>query len=70
MIAETATCLGSGLFGLSYLLYHGNGGKIAKYIAFSSAGAGVVYTLIQRNRQKAVNERNLILITGCDSGLG
>lgn len=70
LVAETATCLGSGIFGLAYVLMDGNGGKILKYITFSSIGAGVVYSIIQRQRQKKVNEKNLIVITGCDSGLG
>lgn len=70
LVAETATCFGSGVLGLSYVLVNGSGGKIFKYITFSSIGAGIVYSLIQRNRQKTVNERNVILITGCDSGLG
>lgn len=70
LVSEAATCLGSGVFGLSYVLIHGNGMKILKYITFSSIATGVLYSLIQRNRQKTVNERNVILITGCDSGLG
>lgn len=70
ILSETATCLGTGVFGLSYMLIKGNGIKIMKYITFASAGAGVLYSLIQRNRQKTVNDRNVILITGCDSGLG
>lgn len=70
LVAETATCLGTGFLGLGYILKQGNGGKVFKYVALSSVGAGIVYTIIQRHRQKTVNERNLIVITGCDSGLG
>lgn len=70
LVAETATCFGTGFLGLGYILIQGNGGKIAKYVTLSSIGAGIVYTIIQRHRQKAVNEQNLIVITGCDSGLG
>lgn len=70
LVSEAATCLGSGVLGLGYVLIKGNGMKIFKYIAFSSVATGVLYSLIQRNRQKTVNERNVILITGCDSGLG
>lgn len=70
LLSETATCLGTGIFGLSYVLIKGNGIKIMKYLTFASAGAGVLYSMIQRNRQKIVNDRNVILITGCDSGLG
>lgn len=70
LVSETATCLGTGILGLSYVLIKGNGIKIMKYLTFSSIGAGVLYSLIQRNRQKTVHERNVILITGCDSGLG
>lgn len=69
LVSETATCLGTGILGLSYVLIKGNGIKIMKYLTFSSIGAGVLYSLIQRNRQKQVNDK-LILITGCDSGLG
>lgn len=70
LVAETATCLGSGFFGLSYVLLDGNGVKIIKYISFTAIGATILYTVVQRKRQKIVNERDIILITGCDSGLG
>lgn len=70
LFAEAATCLGSGIFGLSYVLIKGNGCRIIKYLTFSSIGAGIVYSVIQRNRLKTVDGRNVILITGCDSGLG
>lgn len=70
LVAETAICLGTGILGLTYVLTDGNGGKILKYITFSSIGAGILCTILQRKRQKHVDEKNLILITGCDSGLG
>lgn len=70
LFVETATCLGSGPLGLSYLLFGGNFVKITKYIGFTTIGAAVLYSVVQRKRQKKVDSRNLILITGCDSGLG
>ncbi|XP_055324349.1 D-beta-hydroxybutyrate dehydrogenase, mitochondrial isoform X2 [Sitodiplosis mosellana] len=70
LMHEAATCFGSGILGLGYMLINENGSRIFKYFSFSSIGAGIMYFLIQRNRKKTVNERNVILITGCDSGLG
>lgn len=70
LVQEVATCFGSGVLGLSYMLIDGNGSKIFKYITLSSIGAGIMYSLIQRHHKKTVNDRNVILITGCDSGLG
>lgn len=70
LLSETATCLGTGVLGLSYVLIKGNGIRIMKYSTFASAGVGILYSMIQRNRQKTVNPRNVIVITGCDSGLG
>lgn len=70
LFAETATCFGSGPLGLSYLLFDGNFVKVTKYIGFTAIGAAVLYSVVQRKRQKKVDARNLILITGCDSGLG
>lgn len=70
LVQETATCFGSGIFGLGYILKNGNGSKISKYLTFSTIGAGIMYAVIQRHRKKSVNEHNVILITGCDSGLG
>lgn len=70
LFAETATCFGSGPLGLSYLLFDGNYVKITKYIGFTAIGATALYFAVQRKRQKRVDARNLILITGCDSGLG
>lgn len=70
LLCESASCFGSGVFGLKYILLNGSGMKILKYVTFSTIGAGLVFSLIQRNRQKPINARNVILITGCDSGLG
>lgn len=72
LLHESATCLGSGVLGLGHILMYGNGIKIIKYVSFTSFGIGVVFSIIKRNyqRKQTVNERNLILITGCDSGLG
>lgn len=69
-VIELATCFGSGVLGMGYVLINGNVNKIFKYLTLSSIGAGIMYSLVQRNRKKAVNENNVILITGCDSGLG
>lgn len=70
LLAETATCFGSGPLGLSYVLCDGNFVKITKYLGFTAIGAAVLYAIVQRKRQKKVDAQNLILITGCDSGLG
>lgn len=70
LLCESVNCLGSGVLGLGFILLNGNGSKICQYITFSTIGAGLVVSLIRRNRQKTVNERNVVLITGCDSGLG
>lgn len=70
LFIETVTCFGSGPLGLSYLLFDGNFVKITKYIGFTAIGATVLYFVVQRKRQKKVDAQNLILITGCDSGLG
>lgn len=70
LMHELATCFGSGVLGMGYVLFNGNANKIFKYLTFSSIGAGIMYSLVQRNRKKTVNENNVILITGCDSGLG
>lgn len=70
LVSEAATCLGSGVLGLGYILCDGSYLKLSKFVGLSTIGAAVLYSTIQRNRQKEVNERNMILITGCDSGLG
>lgn len=67
---ELATCFGSGVLGMGYVLINGNTHNVLKYLTLSSIGAGFMYSLVQRNRKKTVNENNVILITGCDSGLG
>ncbi|XP_031637542.1 D-beta-hydroxybutyrate dehydrogenase, mitochondrial [Contarinia nasturtii] len=70
LIYESVICFGSGILGFGYVLLDGNRSKILKYITFSWISAAVLCSLIQRNRQKTLSERNVILITGCDSGLG
>lgn len=44
--------------------------RILKGVAYSAIGTGLLYSTFRRQRKKTVNERNVILITGCDSGLG
>lgn len=70
LLCDSITCLGSGVLGFSYILLNGNGTKICQYVTLSTIGAGLVISLIRRNLQRTVNERNVVLITGCDSGLG
>lgn len=70
LITETATCIGTGIFGLTYILLEGDSYKITKYVLLTGIGTAIAISLIKEKRQRKVNEQNVIFITGCDSGLG
>lgn len=70
LITETVTCVGTGIFGLTYVLLEGNSYKISKFVLLSGIGTAIGISFLRQKRQREVNERNVIFITGCDSGLG
>lgn len=68
--ANSMTCLGSGVFGLTHVLCSGNATNMVKFLSYSGLVAAVLYSTLRKWRTREPNERDMILITGCDSGLG
>lgn len=67
---ESITCIGAGIFGLTSVLRNGNLRSVTKYVGFSAIGAGLFLRFIRKPAKKIVNPKQVVLITGCDSGLG
>ena len=67
---EAAVCFGSGVFGFTSVLFKSNTRQFVKYVGFSAIGAGIVVGFIKSKPQKKLSDGNLVVITGCDSGLG
>lgn len=44
--------------------------KCLRYIGYTATGAGILFQILKRKSKLQVNEKNVALITGCDSGLG
>ena len=57
-------------FGFTMILAKGNLLGLARFVGLSAvSGAGMCYYL-RAKEKKPVSHRDVILITGCDSGLG
>lgn len=67
---EGVTCFGSGVLGLTTVVMKGNIGNISRYVGFTAVSAGIFYTIIRQKSKRAVSNKSVVLITGCDSGLG
>lgn len=67
---ESVTFFGTGLYGFTYACLNGNARGISKYVSLTAVGAGLFYSIIREKSKKSMNAKNVVLITGCDSGLG
>lgn len=68
---ESWVCVGSGIFGMASVLSSGNVRHIVQYTAYTAAGAGTMLALLTRFRtRRRVDRTNVVVVTGCDSGLG
>lgn len=48
----------------------GDFSSFAKFFSFSAIGGITTYYLMNPREKKSVNSKNLVIATGCDSGLG
>lgn len=68
---ETWVCFGSGFCGMLSVLMTRNLCHIAQYAAYMGAGAGTMLALLNRYRpRRRVDRSHVVVVTGCDSGLG
>lgn len=47
-----------------------NFNKSLQYAGYTAIGATAIFAAIKFRQKKIVNNKNVIIITGCDSGLG
>lgn len=70
IINESLICLGTGVFGFISVLVNGKTTQYLEYLGLSLVGAGFLIKFLSEKPKATVNYKNVILITGCDSGLG
>lgn len=70
VLHESVVCLGTGIFGFTSTLFSGRPNVFYQFLLFSTLGTAAVITFLNFRDFKDVNENNIILISGCDSGLG
>lgn len=71
ILNEVYTAAGSGLVGLSVLVYHGvTTYHIFRTLSITAITVGSLVFFFQTSELCAPSKRKVIFITGCDSGLG
>jgi 3-hydroxybutyrate dehydrogenase len=63
-------CLGTGIFGLFNVTTRGSLQEIMMYAGITTAAATVILCYVNAREQRKVDASKVVLITGCDSGLG
>lgn len=61
---------GSGFEGVAPKMIIENYKKYLQYAGYTVVGATALLAAIKLRQKKMVNSKNVIIITGCDSGLG
>jgi hypothetical protein len=70
IINESIFYVGTGIFGLAAVICRGSMRDMIKYVGITSLTIGSILFLIRERNLKQVGRRNVVFITGCDSGLG
>ncbi|XP_065076402.1 D-beta-hydroxybutyrate dehydrogenase, mitochondrial [Ochlerotatus camptorhynchus] len=72
LATEALFCVGSGVFGVMSILQRGGIGNLVKYVGLTTVTAGTLLLLLENRerRKRTYSERSVVIVTGCDSGLG
>lgn len=70
MCNQSLVCIGSGIFGLVSVLLSGSPKNYLRYVGYTTVGAVAIIGVLNRRQKRTVNEEHVVVVTGCDSGLG
>jgi short chain dehydrogenase len=70
LLNESLVYLGTGIFGLFNVTTRGNLQDIMMYAGITTAAATVILCYVNAREQRKIDANKVVLITGCDSGLG
>jgi protein-S-isoprenylcysteine O-methyltransferase Ste14 len=70
LINESLVCLGSGVFGVFNMITRGSLPEVLTYAGITTATAALILYYINARELRKVDANKIVLITGCDSGLG
>ncbi|XP_021694992.1 D-beta-hydroxybutyrate dehydrogenase, mitochondrial [Aedes aegypti] len=72
LAVEALFCVGSGAFGAMSILQRGGLSDVLKYVGLTTVAAGSLLLLLENRerRKRTFSERSVVIVTGCDSGLG
>lgn len=67
---ESLVCIGSGIFGLVSVLLSGGPKDYVRYVGYTTAGTIALFGILSRRQRRTVDSQHVVVVTGCDSGLG
>ena len=67
---ESIFYVGTGIFGLAAVICRGSMKDLIKYVGITTITAGTILLFLREKSMKQVGRKNVVFITGCDSGLG
>lgn len=67
---EIFVCLGSGICGCVAVMLSGSPTQYLQFAGYTAVGIGALLATLNFRQKRHVGPSNVVIITGCDSGLG
>lgn len=67
---EILVCLGSGVCGCIAVMFSGSPAQYFQFATYTVVGVGTLLATLNFRQKRRVGPSNVIVVTGCDSGLG